>query len=596
MAVFSATTTSNKYISIELETRVEGQSVENNTTTLSWWLRVRKSSSSTSDTWGNCSYSANIGGHTYSGSSSVRVSPGGATELLSGAVTVGHNSDGTLTLSVSGSISGKIAGSVSGNQELATIPRASSLAYATPSGQFVIGSPITVCANSHSDRFTHSLTIQYGSYSTTILSYAAGNTNYGWTPSMEMCRQTPNATQGTGTLTLYTWVGRGESLVGTKSYSITLQVPSSVAPSISAVNVSEAVSGLAAQFGTYVQTKSKLRIKTSTSGSYGSSISNCQITVDGGTYSGTDVTSNPINSTGTVTITATVTDSRGRTASKSTSVSVTAYSPPAITALSVHRCKSDGTDDTSGDYLYISYAYAIAPVGNKNTHAATLYAKQSDGDDWIQIDQNPAYSASISIVPAGAFSSDYRFDVKLYVADYFGSTMMIVQVPSADTIIDILASGDAVAFGEVAEKPNTLTVAEDWTTRLRGGAEISGYPLADFVVEQGTDGIWTYRKYSSGIAECWGVSPRKQVAVTNAWGSVYASPNNTPICDQQDYPFAFTELPVVNATPVLEGYNYWLCTVGGTASTTKSPAFQAIRETGATVTGCVSLHALGRWK
>ena len=28
--------------------------------------------------------------------------------------------------------------------------------------------------------------------------------------------------------------------------------------------------------------------------------------------------------------------------------------------------------------------------------------------------------------------------------------------------------------------------------------------MTDFVVEQGTDGIWTYRKWNSGIAECWG--------------------------------------------------------------------------------------------
>ena len=29
-------------------------------------------------------------------------------------------------------------------------------------------------------------------------------------------------------------------------------------------------------------------------------------------------------------------------------------------------------------------------------------------------------------------------------------------------------------------------------------------PAADYVVEQGTSGIWTYRKWNSGIAECWG--------------------------------------------------------------------------------------------
>lgn len=36
-----------------------------------------------------------------------------------------------------------------------------------------------------------------------------------------------------------------------------------------------------------------------------------------------------------------------------------------------------------------------------------------------------------------------------------------------------------------------------------GGGQLSE-DLADYVVEQGTSGIWTYRKWNSGIAECWG--------------------------------------------------------------------------------------------
>ena len=28
--------------------------------------------------------------------------------------------------------------------------------------------------------------------------------------------------------------------------------------------------------------------------------------------------------------------------------------------------------------------------------------------------------------------------------------------------------------------------------------------IADYIAEQGTSGIWTYRKWNSGIAECWG--------------------------------------------------------------------------------------------
>lgn len=33
---------------------------------------------------------------------------------------------------------------------------------------------------------------------------------------------------------------------------------------------------------------------------------------------------------------------------------------------------------------------------------------------------------------------------------------------------------------------------------------IGGNTVADFIVEQGTSGTWTYRKWNSGIAECWG--------------------------------------------------------------------------------------------
>lgn len=58
---------------------------------------------------------------------------------------------------------------------------------------------------------------------------------------------------------------------------------------------------------------------------------------------------------------------------------------------------------------------------------------------------------------------------------------------------------------------------------------------ADYVVEQGTSGIWTYRKWNSGIAEIWGFFD--QVAINSGYISV-AYPSG----------FAFTAEPTVNAT------------------------------------------------
>lgn len=56
---------------------------------------------------------------------------------------------------------------------------------------------------------------------------------------------------------------------------------------------------------------------------------------------------------------------------------------------------------------------------------------------------------------------------------------------------------------------------------------LKGSRLADFVVEQGTQGDWTYRKWNSGFAECW-----RNVSVTP--GNVNA--NNSL---QMDLPFTF---------------------------------------------------------
>ena len=47
---------------------------------------------------------------------------------------------------------------------------------------------------------------------------------------------------------------------------------------------------------------------------------------------------------------------------------------------------------------------------------------------------------------------------------------------------------------------NTIT-KEDLKNVLN---EVLPNSAVDYIVEQGTSGIWTYRKWNSGIAECWG--------------------------------------------------------------------------------------------
>lgn len=117
---------------------------------------------------------------------------------------------------------------------------------------------------------------------------------------------------------------------------------------------------------------------------------------------------------------------------------------------------------------------------------------------------------------------------------------------------------------------------------------------ADYVVAQGTTGIWTYRKWSSGIAECWGAQSYSNITVDSAWGSVYESAGQN-----LTFPSGlFTAAP-----------DYCSITYGGgseaalsmeidsepTASQTQR--FYFTRGSSATITNAkVQVHAIGRWK
>ena len=65
-------------------------------------------------------------------------------------------------------------------------------------------------------------------------------------------------------------------------------------------------------------------------------------------------------------------------------------------------------------------------------------------------------------------------------------------------------------------------------------------PNADYIVEQGTSGIWTYRKWASGVAECWGEYSGDNEPLTTP-----AAPFTSYWLKDIAYPFTFTE----NGTP-----------------------------------------------
>ena len=66
---------------------------------------------------------------------------------------------------------------------------------------------------------------------------------------------------------------------------------------------------------------------------------------------------------------------------------------------------------------------------------------------------------------------------------------------------------------------------------------------ADYIVERGTSGVWTYEKWASGKAECWLTTYRKETWNTASgaiMGGYYAQLSNP---SWGAFPFTFSELP-----------------------------------------------------
>ena len=314
-----------------------------------------------------------------------------------------------------------------------------------------LGSAVTISTNRLTTSATHTLTYAFGSTSGTIATGVGDSVS--WTPGLALAAQIPNATSGLCTITCKTFVSGTET--GSSSVTLTLNVPSSVVPSISGVTTAEATSGIAAQFGGYVRTRSKLSVAISASGSQGSTVSSYRTTLDNVTYTASSFTSNTLNTAGTLTLTVTVTDSRGRTATTSKSITVLYYSPPSLTAFRAERCNTDGSAaQMDGTRVRVSLAGSVSSVGSRNTISCAVYYKLSTASAWTQATTVSASNYAVSatnLLLSQTFDTLSSYDLKVRLTDYFYYVEQTVSIGTKQVLMDFYSGGNGIAFGKVAE-------------------------------------------------------------------------------------------------------------------------------------------------
>lgn len=288
-----------------------------------------------------------------------------------------------------------------------------------------------------------------------------------------------------------------------------------------------------------------------------------------------------------------VTDSRGYSVSKTITKTTIPYTPLTCSLKANPNLSEDNSVDVA---LTISGNYFSGSFGATNNSLTVLYRyktingeypKDSNGNDiWTTL-PNPTISNGVYTATATINSLDY-------------TEAYVWQAKAIDK-----CNPEGIL---TAEQTTKIQPVFDWSEsdfNFNVPVSIQGSPLLDYVIEQGISGIWTYRKWYSGIAECWGVSSGAS-PINTLWYQSTFYVSDDVLCEK--YPTdLFASQPGVQATyqnpSDAGGSSSWLYSdsvntlPSGYNLVNSTGAFRLCRPTKGTY-GAYNIfwHAIGRWK
>lgn len=327
-----------------------------------------------------------------------------------------------------------------------------------------MGKSVTINTPAVNSAYRHTLRYAFGKATGTIAENVASSKS--WTPPVSLASRIPDAASGIGTIYCDTY--SGSTLLGTKSVSITLTIPSSVVPSAGKLTaaVTEDTSGT----GQFVRGMGKAAVSLSgAAGVYGSTIKSYSVSGGGWSSNESTLTTGILQAAGEITFTAVVTDSRGRTAQTTCTIEVIAYDKPGISSLSVYRCDSTGAKKNAGTYAAIEIKASYSAITGNTVTLKAAYKLTSDAS----YSNDTVLTNNGKTVIGGALSASHTYDVRITVADKFNTATVTASLRTKNVIWSVLPKGLGFAIGKVAELANWLDVA--WNTRIRGTVQADSY-------------------------------------------------------------------------------------------------------------------------
>lgn len=481
----------NKTYRLTLIVNQTGQSVANNTSTISYELRLYNTIPSG---WTRFDGQVQSGYLNINGTriwtspawdSMYNTDPNKYKLLASGTRTITHGSDGKKQVPLQAYYSANSGGhgplklSINTSLTLTDIPRVSEPSLDKSSVAY--GSSIKITTNRKSTAFTH--TIKYSNEGSTGTIATGVGDSYTYTVPESHMSRIPSKTSSTYRLTIDTI--SGGSVVGTKTLSFTATVPTSYKPTVNTPTHADTNSTQYNKYKHYVQHHSKSKFTATYSARAYATITSVKFDLGGGkvvvTRSGGNISqttasyttptltfhtqgnsSSPTNSP--VYLKVTVTDSRGRstTSGNSAAMHIARYDVPRVDSFSAYRINTAGVRDPSGESIRVNWKVTIVGIGGNN-NATYKWSYRSAQQTTAPSTQTFSLSRPTSPQPNGDYvltgnstktgiSSHLTWYVDFTVTDTVTGRAVTrsVEVPTGFVTQSFRAGGKGVAFGKEA--------------------------------------------------------------------------------------------------------------------------------------------------
>ena len=307
---------------------------------------------------------------------------------------------------------------------------------------------------------------------------------------------------------------------------------------------------------------------------------------------------------------------------------IKSYNHSCSQTVELHRNLLDLTDQIDGTNL-ITRVYpvgkdglTISDVNSGRTYLVNSEAERIYGriDGTLQVNTDDAYVMKAAAASYLAKHCGLSRGIQVSAADLSGSDITMESYHIGDSVRVVSPPHGIDTTMTVSELKNSLvgdkgTMTLGWAGKTLTGAvalgvsrsasstPASGEVGTDNVVAQGDTGKWRWRKWASGVAEMWAVFGTDELAMTaQTWGALYTASWMGLAANKsaRQYPFPFVAQPVVTATPIAGGANFW-CATNTENDTgtplTHAPAYQLVRASDATVRNPqISYYVVGRYK